>query len=467
MPDSSLRGAVVLALSQSNLRDSLQSMRELKSLAAPGFGVSDLTGIGLLQSLEFLNLSDNQISDLSPLSGLDNLSVLDVSLNQVVSLSVLGELPALSVLILDGNPVTDLSPLLRSSVRDVSLLGISVSDALIDSLTAAGIAVHVPTEPSLPPDPSPSADLSSLSIRAVAVDGDVWVIAADVYQGETVLVVSRDDGVSWTITGEPLATHGIQPPVFVSIAARLDTMILMNGRSGWRATDTFGQSWFQPDGIATGFAIYFPVIFPEVTMESPTSDRGWLTDVASLRLYETDDNGQSWLASTSGIIAHSYDVASNSLLIVSRSSISIRRESETEVVAERDDLLLTGELIGRQLVLAASRDRLEWIDLGNMEVDTVLVPQEGRWGAALVRWNRSLPQVIHLLVADSLPDDYEFTIDSQPFREVERRLWRSVDMGRSWDLLPIVNPIDVVISSSGRIGILTDQGLQIEAFNLN
>ena len=68
----------------------------------------------VLQNLQILNLSENQISDigaLEDLTGLTGLTELDLSYNQISDISPLKALTNLETLWLSSNPITDYSPL--------------------------------------------------------------------------------------------------------------------------------------------------------------------------------------------------------------------------------------------------------------------------------------------------------------------------------------------------------------------
>ncbi len=74
-----------------------------------GLTVSDLTGVGHLSGLTYLDLSGNPISDFSPLTGLSSLETLYISDTGFTDLSLLTPLTSLTSLGLGGNNITDVS----------------------------------------------------------------------------------------------------------------------------------------------------------------------------------------------------------------------------------------------------------------------------------------------------------------------------------------------------------------------
>ena len=84
---------------------------ELLSIGGPDHVVSDVSPLGELTNLEFLNAVNLGITDLSLVSGLAQLSFLSVPDNPVSDLSPLREMPNLRSVDVGGTEVRDLSPL--------------------------------------------------------------------------------------------------------------------------------------------------------------------------------------------------------------------------------------------------------------------------------------------------------------------------------------------------------------------
>ena len=101
-------------------------------------GNSVVSEVSNLYALNNLSLAGNNITDISMLSVLGGLSTLNLNNNSVSSLAPLSQLTGLRTLYLDNNPITDFTPLYAlSSLTTLSIKGISVSDAALQSLSAA------------------------------------------------------------------------------------------------------------------------------------------------------------------------------------------------------------------------------------------------------------------------------------------------------------------------------------------
>ncbi|MFA6110279.1 MAG: leucine-rich repeat domain-containing protein [Candidatus Latescibacterota bacterium] len=110
--------------------------RDVASVTRVAFGakgISDLSGIGALVRIEWLDLRDNQIRDLRPLAELRTLRQLYLDNNQIADLSALAGLQGLMWLHLNGNQIENLTPLAglfqlsdlqlgRNQIRDVAPL---------------------------------------------------------------------------------------------------------------------------------------------------------------------------------------------------------------------------------------------------------------------------------------------------------------------------------------------------------
>ncbi len=90
--------------------------------------VSDLSPLADLSSLEWLDFHGNLVSDLSPLSGLENLYSLNLSYNKVCDLSPIAALANLGELYLRGNLVEDLTPL--EGLTNLSWLNFSMNSVV-------------------------------------------------------------------------------------------------------------------------------------------------------------------------------------------------------------------------------------------------------------------------------------------------------------------------------------------------
>ena len=101
-------------------------------------GNSVVREVSNLYALNNLSLAGNNITDISQLSVLGGLSTLNLNNNSVSSLAPLSQLTGLRILYLDNNPITDFTPLYAlNSLTTLSIKGISISDAALQSLSAA------------------------------------------------------------------------------------------------------------------------------------------------------------------------------------------------------------------------------------------------------------------------------------------------------------------------------------------
>ena len=108
-PNAALENAVLrdpalqACLNQTMTSNNTDDPATITLLACPGAGVESLVGIEALESLQQLELSDNQISNLSPLGNLRNLRVLSLRNNRIGNVGTLENLPILRFLSLEGN----------------------------------------------------------------------------------------------------------------------------------------------------------------------------------------------------------------------------------------------------------------------------------------------------------------------------------------------------------------------------
>jgi len=471
IPDSALRTAISLAAAVIDSNISLSTLDSISSLSASSAGIRDLTGIDRLRFLQFLDLSDNEISDLSPLGSLEALSLLDVSFNDITEIDVVRELSSLSVLVLDGNPMIDFTPLLdHASIKELSIAGVAFSDtALVVALETQGVAVSPAIEPPSQSDAvTLGGDLDGLTIRAIATDDNLWVAVGHIPVAEgsiPTIAASRDDGVTWELLADTtLAIAEIVAPDYISVSAQRDRVILVHTRNGWRISANLGDRRFIPPAPSPSSANYFPIVFPKVTMQGNASTRGWMTTPIGLHLHSTTDNGLSWRRRVDGVIDHSFDSSTGTLLLTRHSSLATSQShtAESDTLISREGWrLLAAEFIGPDFVLAAARDGLERIDLETLESDTVLSASPEPWGAARIHWHESNPNIVHVVTGGTLPEGLQLELDVDLFLNLSRQLWRSDDAGKTWDPISVDGPIEVRTSASGKIGILSDSGLVI------
>ena len=118
--DPALEQAVREALDMPSGILTPDDVRDITELYVYDLGITDLTGLEHMVSLERLSLLDNEISDLTPLAGLSVLRDLYLDGNEISDLSPLSGLTSLEYLGLSRNRITDVSPL-RSLVNLESL----------------------------------------------------------------------------------------------------------------------------------------------------------------------------------------------------------------------------------------------------------------------------------------------------------------------------------------------------------
>jgi Leucine-rich repeat (LRR) protein len=97
--DADLQGCINLALTQRNVSSS-----ELGVLSCANAGIGDLSNIGQLLSLRFLDLANNNIRNITPLETLRSLGALNLANNRIDDIGPLFNLPSLASVNLAGNP---------------------------------------------------------------------------------------------------------------------------------------------------------------------------------------------------------------------------------------------------------------------------------------------------------------------------------------------------------------------------
>ena len=140
-------------------------LTELTFLDLDGNAITDIATVSGLTNLTVLGLRDNSITDISPVAGLTNLTTLGLSGNSISDISAVSGLTNLTRLWLANNSISDLSPLVTNtglgSGDRVWLEGNPLSTASINShipaLQRRGVEVQfdaVVVEPVAIPDPN-------------------------------------------------------------------------------------------------------------------------------------------------------------------------------------------------------------------------------------------------------------------------------------------------------------------------
>jgi len=96
--DPGLQACVNFALQQSGA-----SLDALSILACPDWEIENLEGIGAIETLQYLDISNNQLSSLAPLSALPRLSGVNATGNQLTDIAPLLSMRALTTVVLTGN----------------------------------------------------------------------------------------------------------------------------------------------------------------------------------------------------------------------------------------------------------------------------------------------------------------------------------------------------------------------------
>lgn len=154
-PDSSLAVVVRDALVAQGATEESWNLHTLRELFAPSRGISDLSGMESLDSLEVLHLNDNNVSDLSPLASLFCLRVLNINANRVRDLVPLAQLARLEVVLLAYNDVSDghvLTQLPFLQVVDATGNPLADDSGLLIELGARGVVVYTQSTESGPRD---------------------------------------------------------------------------------------------------------------------------------------------------------------------------------------------------------------------------------------------------------------------------------------------------------------------------
>jgi hypothetical protein len=96
---------------------------------APYTGITSLSGLQYLLSLQAASLAGNYITDITPLAGAVQIWGLNLSQNNITDISSLAGLPGLRQLSIGQNPITDLSALVwTTSLQQLFMFGTLVTD---------------------------------------------------------------------------------------------------------------------------------------------------------------------------------------------------------------------------------------------------------------------------------------------------------------------------------------------------
>jgi len=134
--DENLKAAVASALPLQPPDPTGADMWRLDRLAAPGRGISDLTGLEYAPNLRFLYLYDNEISDISVVSGLTKLIRLELDNNQIIDISAVSGLTRMVELELSHNQISDISAV--SGLTNLTYLGLH-NNQIIDISAVSGL----------------------------------------------------------------------------------------------------------------------------------------------------------------------------------------------------------------------------------------------------------------------------------------------------------------------------------------
>ncbi len=190
MPDANLRNAVRDAL-HLNANEPLtqQQLLNLTVLNAPGFGITDLTGLESATHLRSLSVGGNQIrdlmplanltglralyiggnaiSDINPLAHLTNLRRLGMLWNQITDIHILADLVNLTYLRLEGNPITDTSPL--GNLPSLSDVDIEIPSLIRDANLRTAVHAALGIAPNLRITRDALRSLTTLNVAQLGI----------------------------------------------------------------------------------------------------------------------------------------------------------------------------------------------------------------------------------------------------------------------------------------------------------
>jgi Leucine-rich repeat (LRR) protein len=96
--DPGLQACVNLTVQQTGV-----DVDKIKVLACPDWQIAEIESIGTLRSLQFLDLSDNNITSLAPVTTLRNLSSISINNNRISDAAPLLRIATLTSATLNGN----------------------------------------------------------------------------------------------------------------------------------------------------------------------------------------------------------------------------------------------------------------------------------------------------------------------------------------------------------------------------
>jgi hypothetical protein len=127
--DPSLQAAVRVALDKPTSDITDLDILGLTEFAAPGQGISDITGLEYTTNLTTFNVWVNRLSDISIVAGLTNLTSLSLGRLEIIDISAVSGLANLETLQLTDNRITDISPLSGMTLlKKLQLTGNGISD---------------------------------------------------------------------------------------------------------------------------------------------------------------------------------------------------------------------------------------------------------------------------------------------------------------------------------------------------
>ncbi|WP_052663719.1 leucine-rich repeat domain-containing protein [Psychromicrobium lacuslunae] len=159
-PIANLTSLQKLSLPQNLITDlsALKNLSNLTDLQLRKNNLTDISGIAGLTKLSSLDLSENQLSDISALTKLNGLVKADLNTNKISVLPTFTPLPALSSLNLDWNTITDVSAL-----KPLVLPGRNVSVSW-ERIDLPGVEVRKPQL-------NPLRDLNGAPVHPIAQEG--------------------------------------------------------------------------------------------------------------------------------------------------------------------------------------------------------------------------------------------------------------------------------------------------------
>ena len=113
-PDSALENAVRAALQEPTAPITLGDLEGMTEFEAAEWGITDLTGLENMRSLQRLVLTSNSIDSIPQVAGITTLQEIVLDYNDVDDLGPLQNLPNLRIVRVRGNGAGSLTPLSNS-----------------------------------------------------------------------------------------------------------------------------------------------------------------------------------------------------------------------------------------------------------------------------------------------------------------------------------------------------------------